>query len=105
VQTEYDIFSERIAEVRATSSTAMIAQSELNVLLKKIEDTAMQGYCEMDELQALSSQPVAELEMKLRDRLERFRKQEQVPTLLMDKSGDAHGFSYDSKTSTIKLSV
>jgi hypothetical protein len=97
--------SERIADVRAAHLTAMIDQSEFDLLLKKIEDTAMQGYREMDELQAVSSQPVAELEMKLRGRLERFQQQERVPTLLMDNSEDSHGFSYDSKTSTIKLSV
>jgi hypothetical protein len=103
--TDYDIFSERIADVRAAHLTAMIDQFEFDLRLKKIEDTAMRGYREMDELQAVSSQPVAELEMKLRDRLERFRQQEQVSTLLIDDSRDSHGFSYDSKTSTIKLGV
>jgi hypothetical protein len=97
--TDYDILSERIAEVRAASSTAMIVQSELNLLLKNIEETAIRGYRKMDELQAVSSQPVAELKMKLRDRLARFQQQEQVPTLLMDNLGDPHGFLNDSKMS------
>jgi hypothetical protein len=85
--TDYDIFSDRIAEVRAANSTAVIPYSELDLLLK------------MDELQALSSQPVAELAMKSRDCLERFRKQEQVATLLIDCSENSHGFTYNSETS------
>jgi hypothetical protein len=48
--TDYEIFSDRIAEVRAAAPTGMIARSDLDLLLKTIEDTAMQGYREMDKL-------------------------------------------------------